>query len=171
MRDSLNARSLAGALLLMSLAAPACAATLPPRQPGLWQITTNVTDADGKPLPGGSNLVSVNCVDPSTDLKFFTSKGSACSSIVINGSGTTYTIDSVCAQGGKTAKIHEALVYQDAQNISLSGTYDAGAGVINISSALTYQGDCPAGMLPGDEGSMVNGVFAKTDNINDSDNQ
>jgi hypothetical protein len=36
---------------------------------------------------------------------------------------------------------------------------------------LKYLGACPAGMEAGDEGGMKDGVFSKTDNINDSDNQ
>jgi hypothetical protein len=168
--DRLNRRIIS--LLSLVLCGPAAhAASLPQRQPGLWQSTTNVLGQDGQPLPGGSNVVTVSCVDAATDLKFFTFKGSNCSSFSINGGGGTYTIDSVCSHHGKPAKIHETIVYLDANNITLNASYDPGTGPITISASLTFQGACLPGMQPGDEGDIENGAFVQTDNINDTENQ
>jgi hypothetical protein len=168
--DRLNHRIIL-LLLLVLYGSAAHAATLPQRQPGLWQSTTSVTGPGGNPLPNGTNVVTVSCVDAATDLKFFTFKGSDCSSFAINGSGNTYTIDSVCSHHGKPAKIHETITYLDPNNVTLKATYDPGSGPLNISSSLTYQGDCLPGMQPGDEGDIENGAFVATDNINDTENQ
>ncbi len=170
MIDRLNHRIILP-LLLVLCGPDAHAATLPPRQPGLWQSTTSVTGPDGNPLPNGSNVVTVSCVDAATDLKFFTFKGSDCSQFAINGGGNVYTIDSVCTHHGKPAKIHETITYLDPNNITLTALYDPGSGPLTISASLTYQGDCLPGMQPGDEGDIENGAFVLTDNINDSENQ
>ncbi len=151
--------------------AMAMASTLPARMPGLWQATTTVTGPDGKPLPQASNVVTVSCVDGMTDAKFFTSNESACAHLVISGTGGHFAINGTCLQLGKTVKIHETLVYASAQAVTLDAVFDSGAGPLHVSSRLQWQGACPDGMVPGDEGNMVNGAFSKADNINDADNR
>jgi hypothetical protein len=150
---------------------PAMAATLPARAPGLWQSTTTVTGADGKPLANAANVVTVSCVDPATDIKFFVSGGSACSRLVIAGTGATYTIDGSCMQQGKPVRIHETLTYDSNQRVALIATLGAATGPVTVTSQLQWQGACPSGMAPGDEGDMANGVFSKADNIDDPVNQ
>jgi Protein of unknown function (DUF3617) len=150
---------------------PAMAATLPARTPGLWQSTTTVTGADGKPIANAANVVTVSCIDPATDLKFFTSGGSACASLTITGSEANYTIDGSCTQQGKPVQIHEALTYSGPQHVTLRATLGSPGGPVTVSSELHWQGACPAEMVPGDEGSMAGGVFNKADNIDDPVNQ
>ncbi len=97
-------RKIPAAILLAGLsvgAMPAAAATLPARAPGLWQSTTTVLGADGKPLANAVNVVTLSCVDPATDVKFFTSGGSACSSLTISGAGAAYAIDGHCTAAGQ----------------------------------------------------------------------
>jgi hypothetical protein len=147
------------------------AATLPGRTPGLWQSTTTVSGADGQPLPNASNVVTVSCVDPATDIKFFTSGHSACTSLAISGTGSSYAIDGACVQMGKKVTIHETLVYASAQAVTLTAKLEAASGPVDVTSQLQWQGDCPAGMAPGDEGNIVNGAFSKADNIDDAANQ
>jgi hypothetical protein len=147
------------------------AATLPARAPGLWQSTTTVTGANGEPLPHASDVVTLSCVDPSTDLKFFTTNGSDCSSLAISGAGSTYKIDGACTQNGKPVRVDETLVYASPQAVRLTAKLDAPMGPVTVTSQLQWQGDCLAGMVPGDEGNVVNGMFSKADNINDPDNQ
>src|SRR5271163_1196676 len=120
----------AAALAALGLGAgmPVMAATLPARTPGLWQSTTTVTGPDGKPLPNAVNVVTVSCVDPATDLKFFTSGGSACASLTIAGSGADYTIDGSCTQQGKPVRIHEALTYRGKQHVTLRATLGSPGG-------------------------------------------
>jgi hypothetical protein len=149
----------------------AFAQSLPARQPGLWQSVTNVTDRNGNPVPHGSNIVSVSCVDPSTDVKFFTSGQSQCQNLTIGGAGNKFTIDGTCSNQGTPTAIHETLTYASPQAVTLDATVQSNVGPLNVVSQLAYQGDCLPGMAPGDEGSIVNGGFSKADNINDSYNQ
>jgi hypothetical protein len=167
----MKTRMLSGLILVMTGAAPALAATLPARAPGLWQSTSTVTGPDGKPLANATNVVTVSCVDPATDLKFFLSGASACSSLNIAGSGGSYTIDGACTLRGKADSIHMALVYADPKNVTLTAGWTGVAGQMTLTSQLQWQGDCMDGMVPGDEGSIAGGAFSKADNINDPDNQ
>ncbi len=154
------------------ISATAHAATLPARQPGMWQSSTVVTLPDGTKAQGGKPVVTVTCVDGLDDQKFFLIKGSACSSLNVSGQGTQYRIDGTCAHEGKPVTVHETLDYVNSQTVQLAGTVTTASGAYMLNAAVTFAGACPAGMKPGDEGSIdVNGNFAKTDNINDFDNQ
>ena len=161
----------AAALWLLLLPAVAAAATLPARAPGLWQSSTSVTGPDGKPVPHGTNVLTVSCVDPATDLKFFTSGDSACPNLSITGSGGHFVIDGACAQLGQHVQIHETLDYASPQSLTITASLDSGNGPVKVVSHLAWQGACPAGMKPGDEGSLADGKFVKSDNINDPANQ
>jgi hypothetical protein len=70
-------------------------------------------------------------------------------------------------QRGKPVRIHETLDYASAQSVTLKATIGAASGPLTVTSQLQWQGQCQAGMEPGDEGSMVDGAFSKADNIND----
>jgi hypothetical protein len=164
-------RGLAVVFLACFAAHAAAADSLPARQPGLWQSTTNVTTQAGTPVPHGSNIVSVSCVDPMTDIKFFTSGQSQCANLSISGAGNTYSISGTCSNFGKPTSIDETLTYAGAQTVTLKAVVDSNAGPLKVVSQLAYQGACLPGMAPGDEGSLVNGAFSKADNINDLDNQ
>jgi len=143
------------------------AATLPARAPGLWQSTTTVLDASGQAIANATDVVTVSCVDPATDLKFFTSGDDNCSSLTISGSGSTYMIDGQCTQQGKPVTVDETLTYASAQSVVLTAKLDSTMGPVTVTSNLQWQGDCLPGMEPGDEGSIVNGQFSKADNVND----
>lgn len=158
-------------ILAAAAGAPAMAASLPLRAPGLWQSTTTVSGPDGKPLANAANVVTLSCIDPATDARFFISGERECSKLNITGSGADYAIDGVCNQQGKTVEIHETLNYASPQAVTLRATLDSGSGAVVVVSQLHWQGACLAGMQPGDEGDMVNGAFEKTDNINDAFNQ
>jgi hypothetical protein len=164
-------RIFSGLFLASLISAPALAADLPSRAPGLWQSTTTVTGPDGKPLANAVNAVTVSCVDALNDQKFFTSNQSACSSLNITGSGNSYSIDGACNGRGQAVQIHETLVYADAKDLQLTAVYNGAQGQMTVTSQLQWQGDCLPGMQPGDEGNYTGGVFSKTDNINDSFNQ
>lgn len=152
-------------------APPALAADLPARAPGLWQSTTTALGADGQPLPNAENVISVSCVDPLNDEKFFLSESAACTGLTISGSGGTYNIDATCRHNGVARPLHETLTYQDAKNVAFKAAFNTDQGQITITSQLQWQGACLPGMLPGDEGNIVNGSFSKADNINDPANQ
>jgi hypothetical protein len=164
-------RIFSGLFLAVLISAPAVAADLPSRAPGLWQSTTTVTGPDGKPLANDTDVVTVSCVDALDDQKFFTSNQNACTSLTISGSGSNYSIDGACNGPGQSVQIHETLVYADAKNVMLTAIYNAATGQMTVTSRLQWQGDCLPGMMPGDEGSLTGGMFNKADNINDTGNQ
>jgi hypothetical protein len=159
---------LVSVLMIFGLVAQnAVAADLPARAPGLWKSTTTVAGPDGKPLANAVDVVTVSCVNALNDKKFFMSGARACTRLGLSGSGDTYKINGVCQQ----RDIHETLVYTDAKDLKLTAHVGSGPDAMTISSLLQWQGDCLAGMEPGDEGSVVNGAFSKADNINDDANQ
>lgn len=163
-------RIFSGLFLASLLAAPALAADLPNRAPGLWQSTTTETGPDGQPVPGAENVVTVSCVDALNDQKFFTSNRNACSNLTISGQGNNFSIDGSCNGQGQAVHIHETLVY-GTKDMQLKAVYNGAEGTMTVTSQLAWQGECPAGMLAGDEGNLAGGVFSKSDNINDTANQ
>jgi hypothetical protein len=158
-----------GAVMIFPLSARA--ASLPSRQPGMWQSSTVVTLADGTKARGGAPVVTVSCVDAFTDQKFFTIGSSQCSAFNISGGGSQYAIDSSCTDQGKPVTVHETLDYVDTGTVEINGTVNEGSGPISLSAELKFIGPCMAGMVPGDEGDIENGQFVKTDNVNDPGNQ
>lgn len=165
-------RHIIGGLVIGGLwAGLACAQQLPARAPGLWQSTTTVTDAAGKPLPNAQNVVTVSCVDGLNDQKFFMSEQSSCTSLTISGAQGTYHINGACAQSGKPVTIDETLTYASPQAVTLTAKLSGPAGPVIVTSNLAWQGACLPGMQPGDEGNIVSGAFSKADNINDVANQ
>ena len=154
-------------VVLLGVAGPALADGLPARAPGLWQSTTTVDGPDGQPLANAVDVMTVSCVDALNDQKFFLSNQSACTSLTVSQSGSSYRIDGVCSQNGKPAKIDETLDYADTKDVTLT----AKLGQMTVHSQLQWQGECLAGMEPGDEGDIENGAFVKADNINDQANQ
>jgi hypothetical protein len=149
----------------------AFAADLPGRTPGLWQSTTTVMGADGQPLANAVNVVTLSCVDDQTDQKFLLSGASSCTTLTVSGESGSYTIDGVCSQQGQPVQIHEALVYADSKDVKLTAHLGTGTTAMTVNSQMVWQGDCMPGMLPGDEGNLVNGAFSKADNITDPSNQ
>jgi hypothetical protein len=137
----------------------------------MWRSSTVVILPDGTKARGGAPVVTVSCVDPATDLKFFTVGSSQCSLFNISGAGARYSIDSNCTQTGKPVMIHETLEFQDAATVKIGGTVDSGTGPIRLDGELKFIGPCLAGMAPGDEGDIENGQFVKTDNVTDPGNQ
>ncbi|MDE8348566.1 MAG: DUF3617 family protein [Acidocella sp.] len=174
MRRAMLSRSIIVTLFLgfgVGAVHAAAAATLPSRQPGLWQSSTVVTLANGSKYLNGAPVVTVSCVDPATDLKFFTFEGSSCTSMNISGAGTAYEIIGACKDQGKPVKIHTKLNYVDSETVELMGSVTTASGTVHMNAAMKFQGPCVAGMQPGDEGDIENGQFVKADNINDAGNQ
>ena len=93
--------------------------------------------------------MTVSCVDPATDLKFFTSGGSACASLTITGSGADYLIDGSCMQQGNPVRIHEALTYSGKQRVTLRATLGSASGPVTVSSELQCQGGSPCPVAGG----------------------
>jgi hypothetical protein len=146
---------------------PARAAELPPRQPGLWLSSTIVTLADGSKYRGGAPVITVSCVDPATDLKFFTSSGSSCGALRISGGGQQFQITGSCQGQTGPEQISTSLTYLDQTTVELIGTVSTASGPVRMNGELKFQGPCLPGMVPGDEGDIENGQFVKSDNVND----
>ncbi|HEY1857785.1 DUF3617 domain-containing protein [Acidocella sp.] len=159
------------AVLGSLMAQAAGAATLPARAPGLWQSVSTVRGPDGKVLPNADNVVTVSCVDADNDAKFFTSGESACTDLRISGAGQHFAINGACRGQGQYMTIHETLFYASPQDVQLQAQLKLPSGPITIAAQLRWQGACLPGMMPGDEGNIVNGTFSKADNINDPANQ
>ncbi|EKM98626.1 DUF3617 family protein [Acidocella sp. MX-AZ02] len=156
-----------GLVVAFCLGGLAQAAELPSRAAGLWQSTTNVTGPGGAPMANAQGVVTLTCVDPATDRKFLLSGQSRCSQLSITGAGAAYTISGTCVQPAGTVKIHETLTYDSNKSVQLKADFSTSSGEMSMVSDLQWQGPCPAGMAPGDEGSMRDGVFVKAGNIND----
>lgn len=160
---------LAGGLVLaLSVTGLARAGELPARAAGLWQSTTSVMGPDGKPMAQAQNVVTVTCVDALTDRKLLLSGQSHCSSLTVSGSGSSYEINGVCTQAGAPVAVHEALTYNGDKSMQLNATFKNASGTMSLTSNLQWISACPAGVQPGDEGSMVNGAFSKAGNVNDA---
>jgi hypothetical protein len=159
------------AVLGSLMAQAAGAATLPARAPGLWQSVSTVRGPDGAVLPHAKNVVTVSCVDAENDAKFFTSGESACTALRVSGAGQHFTINGACRDQGRNMTIHETLFYADGRNVQLQAQLQLGSGPLSISAQLQWRGACLPGMMPGDEGNIVNGAFSKADNINDPGNR
>jgi hypothetical protein len=155
-------------VLLLMLAHGARAASLPARQAGLWLSSTIVTLADGTKYRGGAPVVTVSCVDPATDLKFFTYSGPSCGALQISGAGRQFELHGSCNGQAGAQKIATSLTYLDASTVELIGSVTSAAGVVRLNGELKYQGPCLPGMVPGDEGDIENGQFVKSDNVNGS---
>ncbi len=153
------------------LAQAAGAATLPSRAPGLWQSISTVRGPEGQILPNADNVVTVTCVDTDDAALFFISGESACTKLSVSGAAGHFTIFGACSEQGQTMTIHETLFYVDARNVQLQAQLRLPSGPITIAALLQWQGACLPGMMPGDEGSIVNGAFSKADNINDPANR
>lgn len=158
-----------GLVVLLVLAARgAGAASLPARQPGLWLSSTIVTLADGTKYRGGAPVVTVSCVDPATDLKFFTYSGPSCGALQISGTGRQFELQGSCTGPAGAQKIATSLTYLNPTTVELVGSVTSAAGVVRLNGELRYQGPCLPGMVPGDEGDIENGQFVKSDNVKGS---
>jgi hypothetical protein len=153
------------------LAQAANAATLPARTPGLWQSVSAVRGPDGRILPNADKVVTVTCVDAENDVKFFISGESSCTRLSISGAAQHYAISGSCSELGQKVTIHETLFYENARSVQLRARLLLPSGPVMIAAQLQWQGDCLPGMMPGDEGSIVDGAFSKADNVNDPANQ
>jgi hypothetical protein len=165
---------LAAALPALLLGAQAARAdtTLPPRKPGLWQTTMVMKmSVNGNPMPGGpapSN--SVMCSDAKTDaesMKKMAGGDGHCSQFSINGGGNVYTMQGTCSSpmGGGMMTIHSTMTKESDTKYHLVTDTSSAMMSGNMVADSTWLGACPAGVAPGDFGSMQNGQFVKSGNM------
>jgi len=164
--------------LLASVLAPVVAHAdpqFPPRKAGLWENTMTMSNAtmNGQKMPGTmgppGGMVSYSCVDPASDLKLMkrgeTAQG-GCAPPVFAGGGDSFTMQDTCTmQNGATLNISSTMTFLDDQHVVVdaktSGTQMSGD--MHVNSAWTEA--CPAGVMPGDYGMMMNGSFMKQGNV------
>lgn len=145
-------------------APPASALDMPARKAGLWELQMQIES------PAKMVQVMKHCVDAATD-KLMNSQfgGSAqnCSRQDVAKSGTTMTVDSVCAFGGTTVTSHSVVSgsFDSAYTVDVTSTSAGGpampgrppGGATHMKIAAKWLGPCEAGQKPGDI-MMPNGM-------------
>jgi hypothetical protein len=173
-----RAALLAPALLFGLATAAGANTTLPPRKPGFW-VTTMVmhmsmpgAPAMAQAMSSGAPIVSAMCTDPSIDaleMKRMTGDNGHCQSFDIEGGGSVYTVTGVCTDpmGGGTMTTHGTFTIASADEILVHSTTASAHMSGDMTGDSKWSGPCPAGIVPGDIGHMVNGNFVKLTNIKD----
>jgi Protein of unknown function (DUF3617) len=137
--------------LTLAYAAPAVAAELPSRKPGLWEVKMSIAGRNAPPQ------VIEQCIDAATDQMMQSSAGpysaAVCPDRNVQRSGDSITIDSKCAIGGKAATAHAVITG------SLDGAYSMtvtsqGEALPAANLTMTIDGrwlrPCSADQKPGD---------------------
>jgi hypothetical protein len=148
---------------------------LPGKKPGLWvsskiihfNMAGKPTDADNTPR------VDAMCTDASTDAieaKLLTNGTGPCG-LHVEGSGNTYTVSGSCPDpmGGNGQMVTQGkIVWKSETEIHMESQSTSPHMSGNVVADAKWVGACPAGVMPGDQGTYVNGVFKKTGNIKDA---
>ncbi len=179
----LNSKSLRCAAVLAPLAlcmgAPLASAsfTFPPMRPGLWVSSSvmHMNMAGEAPDTDNTPDVRYNCMDAATmatAMKAMTDGGFMSGCVVnMGGSGGVYTMTIACknpdgltgtmnGSGTFTTDGDTAMHFTDHTSSSLSGM----SMTMDDTGDMKWLGACPAGIVPGDYGTMKNGVFTKQGN-------
>jgi len=181
MRDhELSTRNLSRAQVLAALAMVAIFGSalalnaLPGKKPGLWVSSKLIHfNMAGKPPdPDNTPTVDAMCTDASTDAieaKLLAGGAGSCG-LHIEGSGTTYTISGTCPDpmGGTGQMVtHGKIVWNSETEIHMESQSTSPHMSGSVVADAKWVGACPAGVMPGDQGTFVNGVFKKTGSIKD----
>jgi hypothetical protein len=163
--------------LAVSAAAPIAAASVnfPPMRAGFWVSTMvmHINMTGQPPDTDNTPTIRYNCLNDATmaaSMKALSGIMPGCVTD-LEGGGVTYTMTTKCtnpegltgsmdASGTFTTDSDTAIHFVETSSGDLSGmkmTSDA-------SGDYKWTGACPAGVVPGDYGSMVNGVFKKDGN-------
>jgi hypothetical protein len=140
-------------ILAIGTAGIAAAADLPPRKPGLWEITRSPA------APNQPPQLQKICLDAVTDALLY-KLGSrvahqACSKFDITSSSGRVQVDTVCKIGATTTTAHSVtlLTGDTAYHEDASTHFDpplAGKADAKSSTDGKWMGACPADMKPGD---------------------
>ncbi|MGO8910934.1 MAG: DUF3617 domain-containing protein, partial [Bradyrhizobium sp.] len=142
---------IAGAVSLLVLigAAPAMAAELPSRKPGLWQVKTSIDNDNAQAR------VIQQCIDAATDQMLLSSAGpfasSACPERDVKRSENAMTIDSVCTVGGKPATAHSVVTGSFDSEYKMTVTSqseDLPGGKMTMTMEARWLGPCAADQRP-----------------------
>jgi Spy/CpxP family protein refolding chaperone len=174
-------------ILAAALASGACAAgtpaasasiQLPPMKPGFWQqsMLMHMTMAGQPPDTDNTPNVTFSCMSLQTmknSMKQMTGALPGCT-FDLEGGGGSYTLTTNCTSlGGQPGKMSGTgtlnFTGQTEMRIQETATM-ASAGLnatMSMSGDAKWVGQCPAGVVPGDFGKMVNGAFQKQGNFTD----
>ncbi|MBO0765898.1 MAG: DUF3617 family protein [Hyphomicrobiaceae bacterium] len=134
---------------------------LPPRKPGLWEVSTTIErQKDTADNTKASPPISAQmCLDASTDrelmdyaLKFTEGK---CKSLTSKREGKSIVIDADCTFSGRATKSKIVFTgdFQSAYTMRTEGTIERGSkgpqAMLTTQTATWKSADCP-GMKPGD---------------------
>jgi hypothetical protein len=148
---------------------------LPGKKPGLW-VSTKVMhfSMTGKPADTDNTpQVNAMCTDASTDAieaKLLAGGTGACG-LHVEGSGNTYTISGACPDpmGGTGQMVTKGkIVWKSQTEIHMESQSTSAHMSGSVVSDAKWVGSCPAGVMPGDEGTYEGGVFKKTGNLKDA---
>jgi hypothetical protein len=168
-------RVLAAAAMVAVFGSALALDALPGKKPGLWvsskvihfNIAGKPPDADDTPR------VDAMCTDASTDAieaKLLTNGTGACG-LHIAGSGNTYTVSGACPDpmGGNGQMVTQGkIVWKSETEIHMESQSTSPHMSGNVVADAKWVGACPAGVMPGDQGTYINGVFKKTGNLKDA---
>jgi hypothetical protein len=168
-----RAQVLAG-LSVVAIFGSALAVDLPAKKPGLWVSSKLIHfNMAGKP-PDTDNTPRADamCTDASTDAieAKLMAGGSGQCGLNIEGSGNTYTISGACPDpmGGGQMVTHGKIVRKSDTEIHMESQSTSPHMSSSVVAEAKWVGACPAGVMPGDQGTFVNGVFKKSRNIKDA---
>lgn len=157
--------------------APAALADVqfPPMKPGFWQnsMVMHMNMAGQPPDTDNSPSVSYSCQSAQTmadAMKHMSGDLPGCD-IDMEGSGGTYTISINCTNmGGQPGKLTGSgtMVFAGDDEVHIKETSSAVMQGMSMKMDMVgdskWQGQCPAGVMPGDFGRIVNGAFQKEGN-------
>jgi hypothetical protein len=137
--------------LVITFAAPAVAAQLPSRKPGLWEVKMIIAGRNAPPQ------VIEQCIDAATDQMMQSSAGpfsaAVCPDRNVQRSGDSITIDSKCTIGGKVATAHAVITgsLDGAYSMTVTSQSEALPGS-NLTMTIDGErlGPCSADQKPGD---------------------
>jgi hypothetical protein len=152
--------ALAVAVAAVPLALGAETLNLPPRKPGLWELSTKIEKPQATP-----SLVAQMCLDAATDrdLMDYALKltDSSCTKLTSRRDGKTITIDAECSVRGKVGKTKTVITgdFQSAYTMRMEGTMEGRKGPQTMLSTqtATWKGATCLDMKPGDI-SLFGGV-------------
>ena len=154
-------------------ALPVAAADLPPRKPGLWQISTTFAEFEKAGLPP---MIAEHCIDAATDQLMDAAGGGvrpdSCWKREVQRAGNSIVVDSRCKMGRSTLHMHAVIsgdlnsAYSVKVTTRQEGELTPGIPA-NETSTITakWLGACRADLKPGD---MV--TFGKKTNIREMQN-
>ncbi len=166
--------AMVAAAALFSTAARADS-SFPPRKPGWWQTTMVMTmNMKGQPPDNDTTpFISLMCSDAATDaitMKQMAGDTGKCLAFDITKSGDTYTVTGSCPDpmgGNGVMTTHGTMVFQGDTQIHIVSDTVSPTMSGHITGDSKWLGACPAGVKPGDFGTMQNGVFSKQGNVLD----